>query len=555
MVSAAYHVSPLRSLAASLLLTSAAFAGWQDDLGYTQLKNELGSSLPTGRGVSITMVEANSLTGDYAPSTIAFPDSGNFAGKAFSFQSGLPSGVSSHALSVASYITGSNTNPLTGIASVAPEAGLAAYASQITCFEAGHWLQQGSLQFGAGSLPLPGTSPIANHSWISYVGESLPAIVAQDVLRRADYQIHTSNVLAVVGLNNGANTAIPELMASAYNVLSVGLTDQSLTYNGHSTGVTPTTVDGPGRVKPEIVVPMSGQLFTTAATSYAAAITTSCAAFLMEVAQNNPSLQDATQSEVMRALLLTGARKSPIPTWTNTTTRPLDTHFGAGELNLRNSYYTLTAGAQPPTTPADPPRHFRGWAYQSSLDAGQTHTYVFAIPDGCVARELSATLVWNRQFPLAPLLVPALPNLDLRLYTAANGTPDTELTRSESGANGSVPHPLEHIYQHDVPAGHYAWQVVNAPISSFTTSYGLAWRAALAPAAAPELDTIWPTSGTALTLACTKLGTGLRYQVLASSDLHTWTSVATFTASGPTHTVTTISTPQRTYFRVVWLED
>src|SRR5690606_37767475 len=136
------------------------------------------------------------------------------------------------------------------------------------------------------------------------------------------------------------------------------------------------------------------------------------------------------------------------------------------------------------SSPADPPRLPRGWHYHSSLATNGTTTYTFAIPDGCLARELSAALVWNRRFALVHT-APQLPKLDLRLRAAPAGVPGAELTRSESGASGSAPHSLEHIYQRDVPAGFYSWQVVNAATGSYATDYGVAWRAALEPAQTP----------------------------------------------------------------------
>ena len=79
-------------------------------------------------------------------------------------------------------------------------------------------------------------------------------------MRRFDYIIDTNEVTAVVGLGNDTES-LPRLLSHSYNALAVGRTDGT-----HSTGVTQSFY-GPGRIKPDLVVPRTT---TSAATATSA---------------------------------------------------------------------------------------------------------------------------------------------------------------------------------------------------------------------------------------------------------------------------------------------
>lgn len=524
-----------------LVFGPAAHATWQDEIGYTRLVQELGGDMPKGQGVSISLVEGTLSTagGEYLPIAEVAPTSGNFAGKTFSFESGV-SPVSFHATRVGSFIFGANTNPLAGDASVAPLAG-GTGSTGIDCYEADQWLGTDFLRTGSLQMPRVETQAIGNHSWIGAVGPDFSADDANEALRRLDWSVHDSDHVVVVGLNNGASTVVPPLLGSAYNVLSVGRTDGL-----HSTGTSPVEVDGPGRVKPELVAPMT-------ATSWSTAVVSSCAAVLAETgAAVSP---EARRSEVVRALLLAGARKDPFPAWANSPTRPLDAHFGAGEVNLWRSHRMMVAG---PFAGGDAaPASRSGWHYASALDPGQDRQYPLRVPEGCVAREWSVALVWNRTIGTnVPTLWlgpdPALANLDLHLLAAPASGPPIEVTRSESGASGSVPHPLEHVFMREAPAGDYVLRVQNAISSGTTTAYGLAWFLALAPAGLPEVAFHGPPDAQGLTLTFSRLGVGLTYSLEESADLLAWEPLQSITAASTTEVVTISGASARSFYRLVW---
>ncbi len=518
------------ALAAAALAPLCARATWQDDIGYTRLVAELGAALPTGAGTGVSHVEAFATAGgEYVPTTDATPSTGNFAGKTFAFLSGT-SAVSGHAVRVGSFIYGANTNAALGDASVAPQAGV---GPGIDLYSADGWLDADFLRTGL-QLPRTETNDVSNHSWISYTDATFTPAEANAILRRVDYGIERDDYLLFGGLNNGSGTAVPELLASAYNAISVGLTN-----GNHSTGATPATVDGGGRTKPELVVP-------TDKTSWATGIASSCAALLHSTAL--PMGGNGTRCEVLRAVLLAGARKDPFPAWSNTPMQPLDAHFGAGEVNVWRSHRVLTAGPFSGGTAA--PVGLKGWSY-ATLNAGAQSVHAFTVPAGCVVTELSAALVWNRKVitgnPNAwTSPTPELADLDLRLFAASGFTPGVELA-----ASASASHPLEHVWLRNLPAGDYVLRVENTGTPAAATDYGLAWFTEVRPVQPPEIASLFQEN--TLVLNFSALCPGLTYRLEASADLVAWTPQTTFTATAATATWSTTPTAQRQFYRLVWL--
>ena len=516
-------------------------AGWQDEIGYTRLAGELGPGVPRGAGVSVSLVEAtlSEAGGEYLPSAETAPAAGNFAGKVFEFRSGI-SPVSFHAERAGSFFFGNNTDPRAGDASVAPWAG-SGPAARVECYESDGWMGADGLRRGGAELPEVGTTRVGNHSWIGRIGDDLSADEANEILQRLDWMVAASDQVAVVGLNNGAASVVPPLLGSAYNVISVGRTD-----GWHSTGTSAAEVDGPGRVKPELVAPMT-------TTSWATAVVSSCAALLAEAGE--AVVVPGRRSEVLRAVLLAGARKDPFPGWSRTRTRPLDGHFGAGEVNVWRSHRIVTAGEVVDGRPDPVSRS--GWHGAAALAAGQAREYALRVPDGCVAREVSAVLVWNRMLGTTgddrwSGVTPELANLDLVLEGGMDREPAEPLDCSESGAGGSVSHPLEHVYQRDLPAGGYRLRVVHAG-SGPAAPYALAWWLSLAPAAEPEAAVRWEIGSGHLTLSFSRLGDGLVYSLQASDDLVTWRTREMMVAAGTTAVVTMAGPPAPVFYRLVWV--
>jgi hypothetical protein len=175
-----------------------------------------------------------------------------------------------------------------------------------------------------------------------------------------------------------------------------------------------------------------------------------------------------------------------------------------------------------------------------------------------VARELAAALVWNRTVDVAPEaswleVKPELLNLDLKLVTNGGEQAGVELVRSETGAQGSISHPLEYVRQRNLAAGEYELVVDTAAAASDDgRPYGLAWFSELAPAADPVLDVELTPGKNTVALRLTHLGVGLTYDIECSSDLKTWTVEQSVTAEAVEATVALPLAGEPAFFRVAW---
>jgi hypothetical protein len=157
----------MRNLAAVLVAcwsvigldSTAAFAQWKDQVGWTQLNNEV-PNLENGLGVVVSQVEAP-LNNNY------FPDVNHvqFVGKQFTDGSNMSMNPSSHATTMGRFFYG-NTHSIAG------------GVTEITIYEANDWIND-VLNFGAGD-PLLQPFHVQNHSWI---GGGLTESQAVNILR------------------------------------------------------------------------------------------------------------------------------------------------------------------------------------------------------------------------------------------------------------------------------------------------------------------------------------------------------------------------------------
>jgi hypothetical protein len=423
--------------------------------GFTRLQSELGSAnLATGSTLVASQVEAVITSGgtDFAPDASA----AEFTGKSFTLTpaSGTPSG---HAGGVGGFFYG-----LTQSYSPGP--------TTVLAYETNVWLTN-TLKVGASQLPSHDGGHALNHSWIGAYGGENAATAAANAYARLDYLAHTHGVFIAAGMNNGYSTDLPQLLGQGYNLVSVGLSNGQ-----HSAGFT--TVAGTGRIKPDLVAPAS-------VTSNATPMVASAALFLRATATAS-SLTNATDPRVLKALLLASASKHPFPGWAQTSTRPLDLRYGAGELNLYNAHRLLTAGRQPHSTTFTRPA--RGWDYATTTNNADGRRYFFDIPAGNTRSRFAAALVWNRAVNSS--LTTSLPNLTLRLHSATGFTLGASLAESA----GSVDN-LEHLHFPALPPGRYAL-VVTSAFAFSQSDYALAWftaptvaLATTSPAAVLRADT------------------------------------------------------------------
>ena len=268
--------------------------------------------------------------------------------------------------------------------------------------------------------------------------------------------------------------------ATCFNGIAVGV------YNNPGSAYGPTT---DGRSKPDITA-WGNQ---DSVSSYSTPLVSGAAAILLQAGTRGDGGGDtnaATNMRTIKALLLNGAVK-PIG-WTNSPSAPLHPVYGAGILNLLNSYEQLAGGkhayvaASLPATgsdhaPAGSISGFTqsatnsgplsGWDLDSIASSGSSDAvnhYYFAVtnvPKGA-AYTATATLVWNRQSGQS-----AINNLGLFLYNATNG----ELISCST----SVVDNVQHVYVPSLAPGLYDLQVWKAGGGSYVSpseTYALAYE-------------------------------------------------------------------------------
>src|SRR5207248_2225856 len=165
----------------------------------------------------------------------------------------------------------------------------------------------------------------------SFLVTSSGGVPIQDFVTDVSYDnyvsFHGFTNVVVSGVGNSGKPSSP---STAFNGIAVGA------YQG-TTAVGPTT---DGRSKPDITAPASATSFSTPLVSGAAAILVQ--AGLRGDGGGAATAAAASDARTVKALLLNGASK---PTgWTHSITAPLDPTYGAGILNVYNSYVQLTGG-------------------------------------------------------------------------------------------------------------------------------------------------------------------------------------------------------------------
>jgi hypothetical protein len=326
----------------------------------------------------------------------------------------------------------------------------------------------------------PISDAIVNQSFIFTEGDGSPVSVAdqQETDLLYDDYVATHQTIFVSAVGNGGQVNAP---GTAYNGIGVGA------YGGSSS--TGPTIDN-GRSKPDIVAPAS-------ATSYSTPLVSGSAALLLQAGAAISS--DATDPRTIKALLLNGAVKPS--GWTHTHTAPLDVNYGAGVLNVYNSYIQLEAGEQSPSAIshealggnhsalsggyAEP---LVGWdftTFSSSSTQDVYNHYLVPTSSHAGSYTLTATLVWERPFETSVTSNP-INNLDLFLYDATRNT-TTPLDYSDSTVDN-----VQELYDVGLTAGDtYDLEVFKAGGTigsegniSNSETYALAYDFAAVPAPA-----------------------------------------------------------------------
>jgi hypothetical protein len=474
-------------LALNLMLAISASgpagADWKTDIGYTRLQAELGGQLPTGGGVPVTQVEAYS-GGDYLPGADL-----EFTGKTFTPVL-TPNNVSSHATSVGKIFYGNTSSIAPGVANIA-------------CYESSNWLLWGFLSTFSYS-PNISASRVANHSYVAGSG----AASEINTLARMDWVVSRDEYIQVVALgNSGLNYA---LLGSTFNGIAVGLSSGTAAHGAYSLATTPTTPYASGsRTRPDLVAPAT-------ATSWATPMVSSATALLVETGHKTPTLStdpmsqsttnrngdiiyNAERSEVVKAALMAGAnRKSPnlknsvTPNgYVVNTDNGLNNVYGAGELNIYNSYHIIAAGEQNSRqdfTAGAGEIKAVGFDYDPQFGglngSNRTGAYVFtALTTG----SLSASLVWNLtvtgETPNGFDTSASLYHMGLYLYDMTSG--------SELAYAASLVDNTENIWFKDLIPNHAYLLQVMANQGDFLWDYGLAWNINALTTHAPLPPTVY----------------------------------------------------------------
>ncbi len=425
----------LPTLAACGALTTPVSADWRDDIGHSRLQSIANNELPLATSQGLTQVEALENGANYTPNTA----NSNFTGKSFNLKSGLSS-TSNHATFVAQNFYGNTTSLLPG-------------ATTVDLYHAESWLSSVYLQ-PSFSAPRNESRAVQNHSWIAPSHSN-----AAWIGLLLDFAINRDGFVSVVGVNNGNSTTLPDLLCQTYHTISVGLSN-----GAHSAGFT--TLDGSGRIKPDIVAP-------NGLTSFATPMVSSAAGLLHEKLIAAPhSLTGSDKPRVIKALLLASATKNHIPSWSNSTSRPLDIRYGAGQLNIHHAYHSLRAGRATASNVTH--QKSLGWAAET-VAPSSSKTYHFTIPQGTPATPFSSCLTWHRviinQFksPSWGSLSSSLADLNLRLYQTSGFTLGPLLAESLSTVDN-----VELVHRAALAPGTYAMVVENN--STTATAYALAWH-------------------------------------------------------------------------------
>lgn len=440
--------------------TTATTAAEKEDIRFDMLAAELGAELPTGAGIRVGHVEALNASGYYLPSVVP-PTSAHFTGKTFIVQSGTTA-VSTHSQEVGRWFYGNSYSIVPGV-------------NEIEVFEANDYLSS-FLKTGTTALPVAPTARVYNNSWIG-AGET--QALTREILRRVDYVVETYDAIHVVGINNNVNTNLP-LLSHAMNVISVGRTDGTHVQGTLDIG-DPDGLYVAGRNSPDLVAPRPSSSHATALVSGAATLLVDAATANpgwsngSYIAPNSQVIQHAATSEVIKAALMAGARREDVASYTVNTQNGLSMKFGAGELDIYNSYHILAAGEQDGGSPSDSAVMIAayGFDYNPLFANDDVAWYHFSS-----ASELAVTLAWNidiaggiSTFDDSAML----PNFELYLYRLDGD--DATLVASSTSAIDNT----ENIWITDLdPDATYRIAVVRDD-GLAAHDYGLAWRLTIVP--------------------------------------------------------------------------
>jgi len=426
----------------------AARASNLDTIGVTLLQAV--TTNINGAGIRVGQVEASSASLDFEvnPNVVGQPTnlftyySTNGSATNFPNSVGTESG---HGDSVAAYFYGQSGGVATNVAHVDNYDANYFWKSNVDV------VQQPNIN-----------DPVVNQSFI-FTGTTIGQ--QQTIDSQYDNYAAQYKTLFVSGIGNGGAVNPP---ATCYNGIGVGA------YGGGSS--TGPTLDN-GRAKPDIIAPAGETSFSTPQVAGAAAVMGQAGLR----GDGGSDTNSAADIRTVKALLLNGAVKPA--DWTNGAASPLDARYGAGVLNVFNSYKQLAGQKQtnfvsanvsvgaphPPTGATNIIGVLSGWNFtnltsSSSLDAVAHYYFNVTNVVSNATFSATATLVWNRQRNQT-----SINNLNLFLYNAAN----SNLVAASTSAGDNV----EHFCVPNLAQGRYdlkVWKAGGGFVSS-SEPYALAF--------------------------------------------------------------------------------
>jgi len=468
------------------IFASVAAASSLDEVGVTALRavttNLNGEGIVVGQPESSETTndltwEVNPTSPDRAASIFTYT---SFGGTANIFPNDLGQ-ESSHADVVGQLFYGTYSAPDYG-----SPAGVATNVARVDNSEADFYY---SNYIASASLPNAGDAVVNQ----SFTFGALSASDQEQVDSQYDNYSDQNQTLFVSAADNPGNSPTVSAPGTSYNCISVGAYYEFNYYNS----IGP-TVDN-GRCKPDITA-------IAWETSFSTPLVAGAAAVLMQAAlrgDGGSNTNSAFDMRTIKALLLNGAVKPA--NWTNSTASPLDARYGAGVLNLLNSYEQLAGGkygfiatssvspmgsAHPPTGATGSIPILSGWDFNtnsSGLTSDQVNHYYFNVTNNNSSAEFTAiaTLVWNRQQNQSDIN-----HLSLFLYNCAN----SNLVLCSTSLVDNV----QHIYMPQLASGRYDLQVWKAGgfaggvpgigIVSAAETYALAWEFTSSPSLAITLS-------------------------------------------------------------------
>ena len=352
----------------------------------------MGSALADGTGVPVMHVEACSASPcAYVPDRT----DAQFTGKTITDGDGGPlvsEPWSGHATSVGKTFYGNVRSMSPGI-------------TDVSAYQSDSWLQGGFLNTGQNSLPDASNSRIGNHSYIGSYGSNL------QMFHRVDWLVESDEFIQVVGFTGGG-----PLLGSGFNVIAVNATGRPT--NAGSKPISGDAAYTLERTRPDLVAPAGSTSDATPQVSSAVAVLIDLA-HSSDLSLSNGStvnrdgdvIYNAERSEVIKAALLAGAARETANTASldvidyrvnlvDQTSNGLDRRYGAGQLNIYNSYHVVLGGEQDSEEDNSGTGGLIGHAgfdFDASFGgAGGSNaeaSYFFSTGAGAV--DLTASLVWN----------------------------------------------------------------------------------------------------------------------------------------------------------------